>query len=285
MMNDMVIIERIVLTETNKFNVYDLKTYKVEEPEPADIIRCPNSRIHSTIQFSNFNGNKICQWTGRYHELKNHLKQCLAQDNLYFCCPNSGNCVHSPRKKVIGCDKCKRICPFSLDPPILSEIDLKEHLKTCQYNLVVCNECGVMDIPSLFLETHKDKACTARMLECDYCNIKFVASEVHNHIAICAAKVTCLSGCGVQFFIRDEKEHYDLYCLESVAFCSVNYAFNCRCLYVAKRKFHESHMIDAQKEHDLLKNKWDNELSKAEEEVNLSLESISKGFSLFSNDD
>ncbi|XP_076364198.1 TNF receptor-associated factor 4-like isoform X3 [Tachypleus tridentatus] len=114
-----------------------------------------------------------CRWMDELKKLKGHLNTCkydaipctsqcgamipklMMDDHLMYTCPN----------RRLKCELCER--------EVTAEV-FEDHMTTCRYEPIHCeNKCGCK-IQRRFISTHRQKECTKRLIACRFCNKEFV---------------------------------------------------------------------------------------------------------------
>ena len=98
-----------------------------------------------------------CAWTGKYSKLNEHLNQCPKE----------------PAK-----------CTFKGCNIVVMRENLEDHLKECQFRVVICNKCG-QNLSNSEINIH-DKICPNKEVKCPQnCGAIIERSKVSTHLTNC----------------------------------------------------------------------------------------------------
>lgn len=106
--------------------------------------------------------------------------------------------------------------------PLISIFFLQNHIGTCGYEPIYCeNKCGVK-IHRRHLSQHKSGDCSKRLVPCRYCCKEFVADTLSAHNVKCGrVPVVCPNRCDINLLAREELDsHLKEECTISVLPCS-----------------------------------------------------------------
>ncbi|XP_013779268.2 TNF receptor-associated factor 4-like isoform X1 [Limulus polyphemus] len=190
-----------------------------------------------------------CRWMDELKKLKGHLNTCkydaipctsqcgamipklMMEDHLMYTCPN----------RRLKCELCGR--------EVTAEV-FEDHMATCQYEPVHCeNKCGCK-IQRRFISTHRQKECTKRLVACRFCNKEFVYDTLQLHSSKCPRYlVLCPNRCDSSKIARENLEFHLKECPSLIMCCGFK---EMGCKFKGPRFAMEQHMETAGKAHLLL---------------------------------
>ena len=129
--------------------------------------------------------DELCEWTGCYSDLKDHIKSCPFQ--IVSC----GHCGLSMKRKEVN-----------------------GHYDECPSFPIQCTECKETEIMRSEMESHIRDKCPRTIIECTECKQKIRRYFEMGHLQIHCPEVFIKCsfkklGCKQQFKRKDEKKHLE----------------------------------------------------------------------------
>jgi hypothetical protein len=123
-------------------------------------------------------------------------------------------------------DECPRRqvqCPLGCGSGMMEARVVELHCRNeCERRIVVCSLCGD-GIEQAELNSHKDKGCLMRIVECSHrgCYKRCTLTELPQHENFDCRKrqVMCLQGCGMSMFADKRKGHHERACTMRYVTC------------------------------------------------------------------
>lgn len=128
-----------------------------------------------------------CGWCGIYSDLSNHL--------VTTCSFYEINCINSH----LGC-QCHT-----------TSIKMKDHLRECLYQKIICEKCHKTEIFRKDMNEHINTFCSETNVQCIDCKEMISRKSISDHSKICQrAKIVCefvMCGCDEKIERKDMKDH------------------------------------------------------------------------------
>nr|XP_039270868.1 TNF receptor-associated factor 4-like isoform X2 [Styela clava] len=161
-----------------------------------------------------------CKWTGKLHNLKNHIVKCSHSE---IDCPN--RCGVRLRASKLAdhleyvCVKRRVTCEFCSKD--FSGEQLEDHEGNCPMESVHCeNKCGAKMLRK-YLARHSTGDCPKRPTKCPHCDKDFNFDILKTHFGNCPRyPISCPNRCDVLKIPREELEiHMKEHCKAAVTAC------------------------------------------------------------------
>jgi len=220
-----------------------------------------------------------CEWQGELNCISNHLEGCLFQE--VKCSNKCGKILQQryltshlgtecPRRKV-GCfychakgeyqfimgehaTQCPKLplpCPNNCEVGNIPRKDIKNHLKVCKLQDVICSKCKKV-LQRQYLIGHVKTICPYRIVDCLYCHIsgehQFIRSWQHRKVCP-KLPLPCPNKCNIGSVPRENMEAHRKECPLEIVQCEYH---NVGCEERFMRKNTEEHERMKMKQHLML---------------------------------
>lgn len=116
-----------------------------------------------------------------------------------------------PQHIVNECIYAEIVCPNENCYETFTRMNLDDHKKMCQYELIKCIQCN-QEMIKKNMEKHLSAKCPNMIINCEHCKEQFMKKNINQHIEICPEKeIECefknLSGCNVTYKLKDKWDH------------------------------------------------------------------------------